>query len=134
MMTYYKIAEICTLGLTVDKTDNNGVDLFTEIKILKLFCFKTQLNHTLLYSIYSKIPKHLYCFQNVAFTLPVSVASEERSFFKLKIIKNCNILRQIKGLTGASTHSMVREIQFFSTRFMYLLLFMLTTKCNLRGG
>lgn len=75
-------------------TDIDGIDLFNEINALKLHFTEHQSNdpQTLLQYIFAN--DLMSTFPNIAIalrillTLPVSVASGERSFSKLKIIKN----------------------------------------------
>lgn len=76
------------------ETDIDGIDLFNEIRALKLHFPENQSNdsHTLLQYLFTN--DLISTFPNTAIalrillTLPVSVASGERSFSKLKIIKN----------------------------------------------
>lgn len=76
------------------ETDIDGIDLFNEIRALKLHFPENQSNdsHTLLQDLFTN--DLISTFPNTAIalrillTLPVSVASGERSFSKLKIIKN----------------------------------------------
>jgi hypothetical protein len=71
------------LKLSNDKDPNDrdidGTDLFEELKTLKCFRYQNNLNDT-----FSNIAVVL----RIYLTLPVSVASGERSFSKLKLIKN----------------------------------------------
>ena len=71
-------------------SDIDGLDLFSELKILKEIA-KIEINTPI--EILNLI-KELNCFPNcfityrILLTIPVTVASAERSFSKLKIIKN----------------------------------------------
>ena len=71
-------------------SDINGLDLFSELKVLKEIL---QINENSLIKVLNYI-KRLESFPNtcIAFgillTIPVTVASTERSFSKLKLIKS----------------------------------------------
>lgn len=76
-----------------NETDIDGIDLYNEINALKLHFLENQSSdpHTLLQYLFTN--DLISTFPNTAIalrillTLPVSVASGERSFSKLKIIK-----------------------------------------------
>lgn len=79
---------------SASETDIDGLDLFNGIRALKLHLPENQSNdsHTLLQYLFTN--DLISTFPNTAIALrillalPVSVASSERSFSKLKIIKN----------------------------------------------
>lgn len=101
--------------LTADNSDVNGEELLQEIIILspmlsKDSCTETTLSYLTKNSIIDLFP-NVFVALRILLTLPISVASGERSFSKLKIIKNYlrSTISQDR-LSGLSTLAIENEI------------------------
>lgn len=101
--------------LTADNSDVNGEELLQEIIILspmlpKDSCPETTLSYLTKNSIIDLFP-NVFVALRILLTLPISVASGERSFSKLKIIKNYlrSTISQDR-LSGLSTLAIENEI------------------------
>jgi hypothetical protein len=94
LLNHCKTLHLKLTDETKNESDIDGNDLFNEIKALKLFSLTNEFKNPsdLLQYIFennlSPTFPNLTISLRILLTLPVSVASGERSFSKLKLIKN----------------------------------------------